>query len=311
MKKKRDNLFRTPGRAVLAAGIVAGFALGASAAPAGQEPSGFLGGLPTKSVEALPNSPAVVFRVYDAQAVERFLRVADDAGVDPQTTGAVASGAFRSVAIPIRNLPVSARWSRIYRAISDCAGNACGRDNRKFAAIVDAARDMAFRDKLGHVNRAVNRLVSYRRDQLTYGTLDYWARPAEILKSGAGDCEDFAILKMAALLGAGVPARSMSLVVLQDRSKGVFHAVLAVATSGGTFVLDNVRDGVVVDTSLPSYVPLYSFSVDRTWIHGMKKGGAQVAETLGDLASIAPGEGAQGDPLAGRARPGWMPATGG
>ena len=61
--------------------------------------------------------------------------------------------------------------------------------------------------------------------------LDYWAKPSEILAHRAGDCEDFAILKMAALLRAGIPAQSMSLVVLQDRRRKFFHAVLSVSTS--------------------------------------------------------------------------------
>ena len=58
---------------------------------------------------------------------------------------------------------------------------------------------------------------------MVYGKLDYWAKPSEILERRAGDCEDFAILKMAALLRAGIPAQSMSLVVLQDRKRGFFH----------------------------------------------------------------------------------------
>ena len=161
--------------------------------------------------------------------------------------------------------------------------------------MVKTAREKGFLEKLDGINRGVNGLIAYKRDKAVYGSLDHWAKPAEILKRGAGDCEDFAILKMAALLDAGIPAQSMSLVVLQDSQKGVFHAVLSVSTGSGTFILDNVRNNVVKDTSLPSYVPLYSFSTDRAWIHGSKAGSAQVAETKGGFASIAPGEGSSGD----------------
>ena len=72
---------------------------------------------------------------------------------------------------------------------------------------------------------------------------------------------------------------------------GVFHAVLAVSTGSGTFILDNTLNTVVLDTSLPSYVPLYSFSTDRAWIHGSRKGGAKLVAFKGGLGSVAPGEG--------------------
>ena len=272
----------------------------------------FLGGLRIAEPGTALATPVAVYRAYDGEAIGRHLQpAADDPGIDPVQTAAIIPGVFRSVAIPMKNFPVSARWAPIYRAISSCAGNACGQKSRGFTSMVGAARQQGFLAKLDRVNRGVNGLIAYKRDKAVYGSLDHWAKPAEILKRGAGDCEDFAILKMAALVDAGIPAQSMSLVVLQDNQKGVFHAVLSVATGSGTFILDNVRNNVVKDTSLPSYVPLYSFSTDRAWIHGSKTGGAQVAETKGSFASIAPGEGPQATASVRPKRPGWMPAVGG
>jgi predicted transglutaminase-like cysteine proteinase len=272
----------------------------------------FLGGIALRNPDvAARRDPAPVYTVYDPEAIARYLEPAvTETGIDPMQTAAIIPGVFRSVAIPMKNFPVSARWAPIYRAINGCAGSACGR-NKGFARIVGAARQEGFLAKLDRVNRGVNGLIAYRRDKSIYGSLDYWAKPAEILKRGAGDCEDFAILKMAALVDAGIPAQSLSLVVLQDSQKGVFHAVLSVATGSGTFILDNVRNNVVKDTSLPSYVPLYSFSTDRAWIHGSKPGGAQVAETKGGFALIAPGEGPQAAVPVRPKRAGWMPAAGG
>ncbi len=89
-----------------------------------------------------------------------------------------------------------------------------------FAAMVDAARDKGFSDKLAFVNTSIN-----RADRLQARTAPFTASSTtgqNLRKSssgGAGDCEDFAILKMAALLHAGIPAQSMSLVVLQDRKE--------------------------------------------------------------------------------------------
>ncbi|TIS33342.1 MAG: transglutaminase [Mesorhizobium sp.] len=195
----------------------------------------------------------------------------------------------------MRNFPVAARWAPVYKAIIDCtAGSACDRENAAFGEIVGIAANKAFRDKLDFVNSSINRLIAYRKDSVVYGKLDYWAKPSEILEHRAGDCEDFAILKMAALLRAGIPAQSMSLVVLQDRRRKFFHAVLSVSTGRGTFILDSLSNVVAMDRDLPDYVPLYSFSTDRAWIHGTKAG-AQIADIAGGFATVAPGEGASPD----------------
>lgn len=213
------------------------------------------------------------------------------AGVDPMKTAAIIPGVFGSVAIPMRNFPVAGRWAKVYRDIGGCTGASCGKNGAALFRLAEDSRDRKFLDKLAVVNRAVNTMIAYRKDQGVYGNLDYWAKPAEILSRGAGDCEDFAILKMSALIRAGVPAQSMSLVVLQDASRGVFHAVLSIATQSGTFILDNLSNQVLRDEALKSYVPLYSFSTDRAWIHGARPGSGQIASAGNNFASIAPGEG--------------------
>ena len=263
------------------------------------QPSLFLGGV---SLQRTPSwSPAPAYRIEAASAVFSPIEVKEDLpanqsktgpGVDPMQTAAIIPGVFGSVAISMRNFPAAARWSPVYKAIAACSSeSACGRGTPGFAYLVEAVRHKGFTDKLAFVNSGVNQLIAYRKDQSVYGTLDYWATPSEILNRRAGDCEDFAILKMTALLQAGVPAHSMSLVVLQDRRQGFFHAVLSVSTSSGTFILDSLNNKVVKDTALPDYVPLYSFSTDRAWVHGSKSGRAKVAEVKGGYAAIVPGEG--------------------
>lgn len=41
--------------------------------------------------------------------------------------------------------------------------------------------------------------------------LDYWSSPDETVAKRAGDCEDFAILKMASLLQTGIPQEKMAI----------------------------------------------------------------------------------------------------
>ncbi|WP_348644341.1 MULTISPECIES: transglutaminase-like cysteine peptidase [unclassified Mesorhizobium] len=243
-----------------------------------------------------PWQPAAAYRTVDVSAVytpfEASSIATADAGIDPIRTAAIIPGVFGSVALSMRNFPVSARWAPVYKAIVDCtAGSPCDRESPAFAEIVNIAAGKGFREKLSFVNSSINRLIAYRKDSVVYGKLDYWAKPSEVLEHRAGDCEDFAILKMAALLRAGIPAQSMSLVVLQDRRRKFFHAVLSVSTASGAFILDSLGNAVMRDSDLPDYVPLYSFSTDRAWIHGSKSG-AQIADIAGGFATVAPGEGA-------------------
>ncbi|MDX8452461.1 transglutaminase-like cysteine peptidase [Mesorhizobium sp. VK9D] len=249
-----------------------------------------------------PWQPAAAYRITDLSAgyaapyeVQSLSTATADPGIDPIQTAAIIPGVFGSVALSMRNFPVAARWAPVYRAIVDCtAGSACDRENPAFTEIINIAGNKGFRDKLAFVNSSINRLIAYRKDSVVYGKLDYWAKPSEVLEHRAGDCEDFAILKMAALVRAGIPAQSMSLVVLQDRRRKFFHAVLSVSTASGAFILDSLGNAVVRDSDLPDYVPLYSFSTDRAWIHGSKSG-AQIADIAGGFATVAPGEGTSPD----------------
>ncbi|BCM17374.1 transglutaminase-like cysteine peptidase [Mesorhizobium sp. J8] len=247
-----------------------------------------------------PWQPAAAYRIADVSAgyaptapypLGARSTATSDPGIDPIQTAAIIPGVFGSVALSMRNFPVAARWAPVYKAIVDCtAGSPCDHESPAFAEIVNIAADKGFREKLSFVNSSINRLIAYRKDSVVYGKLDYWAKPSEILEHRAGDCEDFAILKMAALLRAGIPAQSMSLVVLQDRRRKFFHAVLSVSTGSGAFILDSLGNAVMRDSDLPDYVPLYSFSTDRAWIHGSKSG-AQMADIAGGFATVAPGEG--------------------
>ncbi|WP_244468017.1 transglutaminase-like cysteine peptidase [Nitratireductor soli] len=208
-----------------------------------------------------------------------------------------ATGVFESVAIPFKSLPSSASWKAVYPAIvaadfAKCApSTGCSAKANALAATVKRASGKAFGQKLSEINYAVNRSIAYTTDRENYGRLDHWAKPAQILNLGKGDCEDYAILKMAALNAAGIPMSSMSIVVLQDQRRALFHAVLAVSTSQGHFILDNLHDRVMKDSALGDYLPLYSMSEDRSWIHGKKRGDKLVA-SIGALPdNLSPGEG--------------------
>lgn len=212
--------------------------------------------------------------------------------VDTIATGSIGMpGVFNSVAIRIGNFPVTARWRRVSREIEACAAGPCGADDGLFERIAAETDGRPLAEQAAIVNAAVNAAILYRSDRTIYGELDHWATPQESLARASGDCEDLAILKMTALRRAGVPAQSMSLVVLRDRGRGVYHAVLAVATASGSLILDNTRTEVAMDKELPDYQPLFSLGAAEGWIHGTRIAAGPALAQDASLSGIAPGEG--------------------
>ncbi|MCY0093655.1 transglutaminase-like cysteine peptidase [Hoeflea ulvae] len=146
-------------------------------------------------------------------------------------------------------------------------------------------------DQLRAVSRSVNHLVRYETDAQMHGRLDQWSTPNETLRRGAGDCEDYAILKMALLAGAGVPLSSMEIVVVKDTRRRLFHAVLSVSVNGNSYILDNMTDAVETDVAKRDYAPLFSISGTANYVFGYKSGQNQKLASLSEILSVAPGAG--------------------
>lgn len=90
------------------------------------------------------------------------------------------------------------------------------------------------------VNYTVNSSITPLTDQDIYGVEERWAYPRTV-----GDCEDFALLKRKMLIDRGfAPSDLLLTVVLQPNGEG--HAVLTVRTDHGDFVLDNMRNKVML-----------------------------------------------------------------
>jgi len=146
-------------------------------------------------------------------------------------------------------------------------------------------------EQLRHVSATVNQMVAYRTDNENHGRLDYWSTPNETLGRNSGDCEDYAILKMALLARLGVPMNAMEIVVLKDTSRRLFHAVLSVALEDRSLILDNMTDAVETDSAKRSYAPLFSISGNANYIFGYKSGKPGLMASITDIAAIAPGAG--------------------
>ena len=90
------------------------------------------------------------------------------------------------------------------------------------------------------VNDQVNQWVKGISDREHWGTADRWDLPED----GAGDCEDFQLLKRKMLVTLGLPHRAMRMTVVVDED-GEGHAVLMARTDRGDLILDNKRDDVL------------------------------------------------------------------
>ena len=91
-----------------------------------------------------------------------------------------------------------------------------------------------------NVNYTTNTDVQPMTDMEIYGVEEQWTYPDAV-----GDCEDYVLLKRKRLIEAGIsPSNLLITVVLQPNGEG--HAVLTVRTDRGDFVLDNMRNKVLL-----------------------------------------------------------------
>ncbi|HSM43118.1 MAG TPA: transglutaminase-like cysteine peptidase [Afifellaceae bacterium] len=89
------------------------------------------------------------------------------------------------------------------------------------------------------VNGRVNRRVRPLSDAEQFGVPERWTLPL----SGAGDCEDYVLLKLKLMIEAGVPADRLFMAQVMPRDFSQ-HVVLVVRTAAGDYVLDNLRPGI-------------------------------------------------------------------
>ena len=167
---------------------------------------------------------------------------------------------FGSVALSVGTTRLDARWHRVEEERID---GPAGR----------FARSLTERGKLERleaVNWYVNRRVQFVDDQNRWGRPDVWSTAAETLRSGRGDCEDYAIAKLQMLRRAGFSDRDLYLVIVKDLVSRQDHAVLVVRAEGRMRVLDNGTDRVLESEALHDYRPILTFASYGTWTHGYR-----------------------------------------
>ena len=121
---------------------------------------------------------------------------------------------------------LAAKWQGVAHKLDDervqlalCDGDRenCASDAAlRLLSIVDAGRQREGRARLGEINRAINLAIRPMSDLAQFGQEDVWSSPLATFYRGAGDCEDYAIAKFAALRMAGIASEDLRIVVLAD-----------------------------------------------------------------------------------------------
>lgn len=197
----------------------------------------------------------------------------------PVDDGAISGrpDVFGSVALQVEHTPLDARWRAVEH--SSLTGAPA-----RFAAALSRFTPVT---ELDLVNRYVNHRVKYESDEQHFGRPDVWSSANETLRSGRGDCEDYAIAKLQLLRAAGFPQHNLYLVIVHDLVRRADHALLVARASGHMFVLDDGTDEVLDSRDVADYRPVLTFASYGEWTHGYRVQHAPmvVAENETDAAT--------------------------
>ena len=154
---------------------------------------------------------------------------------------------------------VRKRLSHEQDIVSRCRAEpaSCPTAAKAFLVIVDRAVAAHGWTQIAEINRAINLDIKPVADIDQYGVIDFWATPLMVFASHAGDCEDYAIAKYAALQQIGVSDDDLRLVVVHDQATREDHAVTAVRYDGHWLILDNRTLAIRQDVDVAQLQPLF------------------------------------------------------
>jgi predicted transglutaminase-like cysteine proteinase len=194
--------------------------------------------------------------------------------ISPGTLSAIRKSAepFGLLAFKLSAGGLADKWNGLTRKLEDDMVQLalCDGDRERcvspaalqFLAIVDGARAREGRARFGEINRAVNLAIRAVSDMTQHGQADVWSSPLATFASRAGDCEDYAIAKFAALRMAGISPEDLRIVVLRDLVHGEDHATVLARLDGHWLMLDNRRMAMIEDADVRNHRPLFVIGDD-------------------------------------------------
>jgi predicted transglutaminase-like cysteine proteinase len=155
-------------------------------------------------------------------------------------------------------LRIEADITKDLEVVAQCkASNSCPAPAQKLIDLSRQGASRSGRARVGLINRAVDLSIRPTSDETQWGVSDRWSDPFETLQSSLGDCEDYAIVKYAALRAAGFQRDAVKLVVLRNHFPSEDHAVAAAWVDNEWLILDNRTLTLVRDTDVTRAIPRF------------------------------------------------------
>lgn len=209
---------------------------------------------PPNPVEGRASATATRERAENVPKAQQYRPLSRIAPLTASRSEHSEKPAFKSPPVDLGSAEVlarelSAKWADLQSRIrSDevmiaaCRANSirCSAAARQFLQIVELGRQRQGRARLGEINRAVNMSIRPVSDWAQYDVDDFWSSPLGTLSAGAGDCEDYAIVKYVALREAGIDPDELSVLIVRNPRRNTTHAVLAVHVEEDWLILDNL-----------------------------------------------------------------------
>ena len=224
-------------------------------------------------------APAMAFlAANELEAVSFVEDGTNAASVPPARNDKQAARLFGMETEPVAAGELPEKWRRVeaamardFAVVAQCHANGtCPAVAQKLIDISAEGAGRTGRVRVGLINRAADLAISPVSDEMQWGVADHWSGPFETLLSNRGDCEDYAILKYAALLQAGIPRDDVKIVILKNFFPDENHAAVAARVDGRWLILDNRTLTLVRDTDVTRAIP--EFVLDHEGVKAFQLG---------------------------------------
>lgn len=143
----------------------------------------------------------------------------------------------------------------------------------QWESLLNEITNLSELDKIKRVNQFFHRHIRYQSDISLWGQEDYWASPLETLGKGAGDCEDYAIIKYVSLRLAGISDDKLRLIYVRAKMGGPYSSVTEAHMVLGYYaeptaeplILDSLISTVMPASERTDLSPVFSFNSAGLW----------------------------------------------
>lgn len=167
---------------------------------------------------------------------------------------AIKPNIFGTAVLSLPSTPLDSKWNT-------ARGGKLSSEDHQWA---NSLKDRPSHERIVAINNRVNAAVRYTADKG-----DSWQNAATTLRSGRGDCEDYALAKLALLEAAGFARADLILTLAHDLVLRVDHAMLVVRDGNELLLLNNLTNRIVDARTAADYRPIFSYSAaGQKWLHG-------------------------------------------